>query len=1038
MEKYNAFKEIAKRFGYNESNLTFQDDFAVQNLHDLATSLQEFVKIRFEPGDNVRHEFKSDKEDLGWNGGDLHSIALMGVVKKVDSNRSLAFVKWNIVENLTNQTTIGRKQLPDNLLHSKWFCDDTILENGYFFWDLKPSEIIPASSIEPSTVPTIEESLCWKDEIANMQREGVITYKDFITDRLPASDSLSEWSVIDSLNHRTEIFVKPPGDDKKNYSTKVFEDSDDDDDEENSPTMTESELEESSEPFIVLTNTIMKCNLAAKQEIFQKLFEQRYSAPIIFEKSNNCLINYINSFRFVDIRLEDRNLNLFDDISLKRVCFLSECNETSSQSLQMVKEVFNCNMASLGYKGALGLMAELAVGFFNCNRHNSAKSYEPWLVLHVRGNFAPLKYFIERFSDLLIIEVENESDVKFNSKETPQTLKIFKWNVSGQSKIIEKQKAIFGSFHYISGTLSDAIGQVSKKIEQNKRVKIHQIQDENLYYVDEIAGLEEFASSVMEIDITNARESFLLQSSYASECSINFQIQSRRRDGISRAIEASLFFKCEQEQDYRRQEAAKQLKLPILEKFVNIHKIRDDHLRVVILRLFESILSGKIDQALEVEKRKVSKALNYYLSLPDGSDDAAIAQKQYYSAKKIYRNKYLGLQHLWRELSHIFAAGVHKYRHLSAMVAQNLIDGFVFEFLDGDAGMVNMEWFQSVFKCLNLQLKEDLGRDPRVVVLSIVGTQSTGKSTILNAMFGCHLHTSVGQCTRGINLQLIKADNRNEKFDYIIVLDTEGLRAPENFDSDDKYWKDNRLATFSILTADATMFTSVSEDDTAIKEVLPMVVLAFKGSSIAEEESGRVQSMLFFIYTKVYTSQFASDKLAENRWKLCTDLQNEIKKIEDCKAVDHTNVDSKEKEARLERGGKYISLTRFLQNLRMSENERNSDIQYIGWLSEDNKPPNDSPNFSFGQRVTEIKKHIFQRLEEVNFEAQTLTEWIDYVKRVSVCVSTSDFELNFQSTMQYQAFTNLRNEIEKSKNTISEAYENAFKICEDCQLCFCG
>jgi predicted GTPase len=41
-----------------------------------------------------------------------------------------------------------------------------------------------------------------------------------------------------------------------------------------------------------------------------------------------------------------------------------------------------------------------------------------------------------------------------------------------------------------------------------------------------------------------------------------------------------------------------------------------------------------------------------------------------------------------------------------------------------------------------------------------MGVQSSGKSTLLNTMFGIQMRTSVGQCTRGVNMQLLAVDGR--------------------------------------------------------------------------------------------------------------------------------------------------------------------------------------------------------------------------------------------------------------------------------------
>ena len=60
----------------------------------------------------------------------------------------------------------------------------------------------------------------------------------------------------------------------------------------------------------------------------------------------------------------------------------------------------------------------------------------------------------------------------------------------------------------------------------------------------------------------------------------------------------------------------------------------------------------------------------------------------------------------------------------------------------------------------------------------LIPINSAGKSTLLNTMFGTQFRCGDGMCTRGINMQLVKS-KYSSSYDYILVLDTEGLRAPE-------------------------------------------------------------------------------------------------------------------------------------------------------------------------------------------------------------------------------------------------------------------
>ncbi|OQR81703.1 hypothetical protein THRCLA_23311 [Thraustotheca clavata] len=121
-----------------------------------------------------------------------------------------------------------------------------------------------------------------------------------------------------------------------------------------------------------------------------------------------------------------------------------------------------------------------------------------------------------------------------------------------------------------------------------------------------------------------------------------------------------------------------------------------------------------------------------------------------------------------------------------------------------------------------------------------MGVQSSGKSTLLNYMFGMRLRTSVSCCTRGVNIQLLRCENG--EYDYILLLDTEGIRSPEHINEEDNVWRDNRMAILTILPSDATIILTKSESTTAISEILPIVLSVFLDSQLAQSISGHIAS----------------------------------------------------------------------------------------------------------------------------------------------------------------------------------------------------
>ena len=69
-------------------------------------------------------------------------------------------------------------------------------------------------------------------------------------------------------------------------------------------------------------------------------------------------------------------------------------------------------------------------------------------------------------------------------------------------------------------------------------------------------------------------------------------------------------------------------------------------------------------------------------------------------------------------------------------------------------------------------------------MVSVIGPQSSGKSLLLNTLFGAQFLSSAGRCTRGIYGCLIdiKCDIKKTHFKKILILDSEGIQSTEALD----------------------------------------------------------------------------------------------------------------------------------------------------------------------------------------------------------------------------------------------------------------
>ncbi|XP_048749508.2 interferon-induced very large GTPase 1-like [Ostrea edulis] len=231
-------------------------------------------------------------------------------------------------------------------------------------------------------------------------------------------------------------------------------------------------------------------------------------------------------------------------------------------------------------------------------------------------------------------------------------------------------------------------------------------------------------------------------------------------------------------------------------------------------------------------------------------------KSQIKSAEENLAKASFGLEHFFREMGQIYESFMYcndvmfirassktklVIAKMPLIAAKLLYWGHPLEIMDGDAASVPECWIKAVFK----EIRSVIGENKTVYVISVLGIQSSGKSTLLNTMFGLQFSVSAGRCTRGIYAQLIPVDKSQSslKFDYALVIDTEGLRAPEL--AGEKFNHDNELATLVIGLADVALVNIKGETIADMQDVLQIVVHALMRLKNANEELNIKQSCVF-------------------------------------------------------------------------------------------------------------------------------------------------------------------------------------------------
>ena len=248
---------------------------------------------------------------------------------------------------------------------------------------------------------------------------------------------------------------------------------------------------------------------------------------------------------------------------------------------------------------------------------------------------------------------------------------------------------------------------------------------------------------------------------------------------------------------------------------------------------------------LDDHSRKLLPRLNAFQNITGGLQKATAETQQedskiVTSGQKLQNNQLInasiGLEHFIREMGQMYEAVMARLKHVPQdlkdevssypqVIADLMSEGYPVELMDGYAAHVPITWVKAVIN----KLKEQHTQKQKIFVISVVGIQSTGKSTLLNATFGLHFHVSAGRCTRGAYFQLLSFDFamcKETHCDHILIIDTEGLRAPE-LKYEEQQVHDNELATLVIGLADLTIINIYGETPGEMTGILETAVHAF-------------------------------------------------------------------------------------------------------------------------------------------------------------------------------------------------------------------
>ncbi|CAD8102332.1 unnamed protein product [Paramecium sonneborni] len=251
----------------------------------------------------------------------------------------------------------------------------------------------------------------------------------------------------------------------------------------------------------------------------------------------------------------------------------------------------------------------------------------------------------------------------------------------------------------------------------------------------------------------------------------------------------------------------------------NIRKFNDKNTYLLQHKMQE--LNEKIQNLKQIkESIKPKENTQITINLRKQRDEIQVdIDKKVNELKQIQEEiskKNIGIELFWREIM-CNDCEINIDIDPANIVKEMISKGEPFEFLDGDQLKIDQQFLMKLIKKFKEQGQE------KILVFSVLGPQSSGKSTILNKIFGCHFWTSVGRCTKGIYLQLLKIHNKqffNNLFDYIIILDSEGLQSPSQEDSE----FDKKIALFVLQISDIILLNVKGDLNKQFKSLVEMCI----------------------------------------------------------------------------------------------------------------------------------------------------------------------------------------------------------------------
>ena len=284
-------------------------------------------------------------------------------------------------------------------------------------------------------------------------------------------------------------------------------------------------------------------------------------------------------------------------------------------------------------------------------------------------------------------------------------------------------------------------------------------------------------------------------------------------------------------------------KLIALDSF--IEKMTDSYLKPIISKrnkLLDSLIGMKFAKTkyTNEEKNQTPKENSDITTTGNNNRDiqtmTTALQEEISNLNEEIENNNISFDHFYSELYYYYdfynsieydkgdLTGL--FENLKKAYLREVTEGYPIHLIKNNSVSIHHQFLEEIFH-------NEYFRDKQYFIISILGMQSSAKSTLLNYLFGTDFKVSSGRCTRGIYASIIQSENTNQK---IILLDTEGLSSIEG---NDKLF-DHQMALMCFGLSHLVLINHKGELSKNLQELLELSLYAMNYMSILNNSNPKI------------------------------------------------------------------------------------------------------------------------------------------------------------------------------------------------------